>query len=192
MQINLTGFMEKNTSLFMKELWRLVISASKNPQGIPDEILEEQKAMHEKQVEAQKRVQEEIAKRMERHIGAKDTKATDPSPSAAAAAAVTTTATTASAPTSAPAKRRHRCVWRETYQYLCAGCQGRERKLCMSSLSRSCSAALQIRRWDRDTETDAKDSSKRSRQEEDSKSRSGQSRDSTRDRKDRSRKSERR
>merc|ERR1719399_622413 len=43
MQLYLTGFLEKHTSTFMKELWGLLISAQKNPMGIPDEFLERKK-----------------------------------------------------------------------------------------------------------------------------------------------------
>lgn len=32
LQIQLTGFLEKNTSLFMKELWALVVSATEGTQ----------------------------------------------------------------------------------------------------------------------------------------------------------------
>ncbi|CAM6015442.1 unnamed protein product [Sphagnum balticum] len=39
-QIQLTGFMEKNTGRFMKELWILLTSAQKNLSGIPQEFLD--------------------------------------------------------------------------------------------------------------------------------------------------------
>lgn len=35
MQVYLTGFLEKNTGLFMKELWGQLASAQSNPSGIP-------------------------------------------------------------------------------------------------------------------------------------------------------------
>lgn len=40
-QIQLTGFMEKNTGKFMKELWTLLLSAEKNASGVPQQFLDE-------------------------------------------------------------------------------------------------------------------------------------------------------
>ncbi|KAK4764482.1 hypothetical protein SAY87_013920 [Trapa incisa] len=40
-QISLTGFMEKNTSKFMKELWNLLLSAQKNASGVPQQFLDD-------------------------------------------------------------------------------------------------------------------------------------------------------
>lgn len=39
-QISLTGFMEKNTVKFMKELWTLLISAQNNASGVPQQFLD--------------------------------------------------------------------------------------------------------------------------------------------------------
>jgi serine/arginine repetitive matrix protein 1 len=39
-QISLTGFMEKNTAKFMKELWTLLLSAQKNASGVPQQFLD--------------------------------------------------------------------------------------------------------------------------------------------------------
>ncbi|KAL5991782.1 hypothetical protein ACLOJK_012693 [Asimina triloba] len=39
-QIQLTGFMEKNTGKFMKELWTLLLSAQKNVSGVPQQFLD--------------------------------------------------------------------------------------------------------------------------------------------------------
>lgn len=39
-QIQLTGFMEKNTGKFMKELWSLLLSAQKNISGVPQQFLD--------------------------------------------------------------------------------------------------------------------------------------------------------
>ena len=44
MQLSLTGFMEKNTGRFMKELWELLLSAQANPSGIPQQFLDEKAA----------------------------------------------------------------------------------------------------------------------------------------------------
>ena len=39
-QISLTGFMEKNTGKFMKELWSLLLSAERNASGVPQQFLD--------------------------------------------------------------------------------------------------------------------------------------------------------
>lgn len=39
-QISLTGFMEKNTGKFMKELWTLLLSAQQNASGVPQQFLD--------------------------------------------------------------------------------------------------------------------------------------------------------
>lgn len=39
-QISLTGFMERNTGKFMKELWTLLLSAQKNASGVPQQFLD--------------------------------------------------------------------------------------------------------------------------------------------------------
>jgi hypothetical protein len=43
MQIQLTGFLDKDTAPFCKELWKLCLSAQSNPQGVPKELLEAKK-----------------------------------------------------------------------------------------------------------------------------------------------------
>lgn len=43
MQIQLTGFLDKDTAAFCKELWKLCLSAQSNPQGVPKELLEAKK-----------------------------------------------------------------------------------------------------------------------------------------------------
>ncbi len=43
MQIQLTGFLDKETPPFCKELWKLCLSAQTNPQGVPKELLEAKK-----------------------------------------------------------------------------------------------------------------------------------------------------
>ncbi|KAH7417544.1 PWI domain-containing protein [Cadophora sp. MPI-SDFR-AT-0126] len=43
MQIQLTGFLDKDTAAFCKELWNLCLSAQSNPQGVPKELLEAKK-----------------------------------------------------------------------------------------------------------------------------------------------------
>lgn len=39
-QIQLTGFMERNTGKFMKELWSLLLSAQQNVSGVPQQFLD--------------------------------------------------------------------------------------------------------------------------------------------------------
>lgn len=43
LQIKLTGFLDKDTAKFCKELWNLCLSAQSNPQGVPKELLEAKK-----------------------------------------------------------------------------------------------------------------------------------------------------
>jgi serine/arginine repetitive matrix protein 1 len=43
LQISLTGFLDKDTPKFCKELWKLCLSAQSNPQGVPKELLEAKK-----------------------------------------------------------------------------------------------------------------------------------------------------
>lgn len=43
LQIQLTGFLDKDTPKFCKDLWNLCISAQENPQGVPKELLEAKK-----------------------------------------------------------------------------------------------------------------------------------------------------
>lgn len=43
LQIQLTGFLEKDTPAFCKELWKLCLSAQSSPQGVPKELLEAKK-----------------------------------------------------------------------------------------------------------------------------------------------------
>lgn len=40
LHIELQPFLEKNTSLFMKELWALLNSASQNESGVPQQLLD--------------------------------------------------------------------------------------------------------------------------------------------------------
>ncbi|PWW78851.1 hypothetical protein C7212DRAFT_349407 [Tuber magnatum] len=65
-QINLTGFLEKDTPAFCKQLWELLLSAQSNPQGVPMELLEKkkeelrrEKAVVEERTEQQHRKREE-------------------------------------------------------------------------------------------------------------------------------------
>ncbi|KAL2752284.1 hypothetical protein ACRALDRAFT_1032342 [Sodiomyces alcalophilus JCM 7366] len=43
LQIQLTGFLNKETASFCEELWSMLLSAQGSPQGIPKELLEAKK-----------------------------------------------------------------------------------------------------------------------------------------------------
>ncbi|KAG8675204.1 hypothetical protein FPOAC1_001181 [Fusarium poae] len=43
LQIQLTGFLDKDTAPFCKDLWKLLLSAQSSPQGVPKELLEAKK-----------------------------------------------------------------------------------------------------------------------------------------------------
>ncbi|XP_008674710.1 uncharacterized protein [Zea mays] len=63
-QIQLTGFMEKNTVKFMKELWSLLLSAQQNASGVPQQFLDEKEAeIHQKKDD---RSAQEIQKKPEK------------------------------------------------------------------------------------------------------------------------------
>ncbi|XP_019053952.1 PREDICTED: serine/arginine repetitive matrix protein 1-like [Nelumbo nucifera] len=65
-QIHLTGFMEKNTGKFMKELWTLLLSAQKNASGVPQQFLDaKEEETRKKKVEAD-RIKLEIQKKKEK------------------------------------------------------------------------------------------------------------------------------
>lgn len=53
-QIQLTGFLEKNTGKFMKELWGLLLSAQDNASGVPQQFLDaKQEEMRKRKVSFQ-------------------------------------------------------------------------------------------------------------------------------------------
>ncbi|KAM0446899.1 hypothetical protein ACHAO4_009050 [Trichoderma viride] len=55
LQIQLTGFLDKETAPFCKELWKLLLSAQGNPQGVPKELLEAKKLeLMQEKIEADK------------------------------------------------------------------------------------------------------------------------------------------
>jgi len=69
LQINLTGFLERNTKSFVLELWKMLISASRSATGIPDEMLEKKKQeILEKKMERD-RLEESRRKRDDRRRG---------------------------------------------------------------------------------------------------------------------------
>jgi serine/arginine repetitive matrix protein 1 len=62
LQINMTGFLAKNASSFVKDLWSLLLDAQESESGIPSQFVEEQKnEMMFKQAEAQ-RIKEALEK----------------------------------------------------------------------------------------------------------------------------------
>eukprot|EP00267_Zea_mays_P043051 XP_020395102.1 PWI domain-containing protein C825.05c-like isoform X2 [Zea mays] len=62
--VKLTGFMEKNTVKFMKELWSLLLSAQQNASGVPQQFLDEKEAeIHQKKDD---RIAQEIQKKPEK------------------------------------------------------------------------------------------------------------------------------
>ncbi|EFW14363.1 SRm160/300 splicing coactivator [Coccidioides posadasii str. Silveira] len=73
LQIQLTGFLDKDTPKFCKDLWNLCLSAQSNPQGVPKELLEakkleliQEKLDAEKAAEeARQRKEEELARERE-------------------------------------------------------------------------------------------------------------------------------
>ncbi|RKF55361.1 putative pwi domain mrna processing protein [Golovinomyces cichoracearum] len=58
-QIQLTGFLDKDTASFCKELWKLCLSAQTNPQGVPKQLLEAKKLeLIQEKIEAEKSAEE--------------------------------------------------------------------------------------------------------------------------------------
>lgn len=59
LQISLTGFLDKDTPRFCKELWNLCLSAQSNPQGVPKELLEAKKLeLLQEKIDAEKTAEE--------------------------------------------------------------------------------------------------------------------------------------
>ncbi|KAF5191992.1 Serine/arginine repetitive matrix protein [Thalictrum thalictroides] len=64
-QIQITGFMEKNTGKFMRELWGLLLSAQKNASGVPQQFLDaKEEEIRMKKIETD-RITHEIQKKKE-------------------------------------------------------------------------------------------------------------------------------
>jgi serine/arginine repetitive matrix protein 1 len=63
-QINITGFLESKTKIFMKELWSLLISAQNNIHGIPTEMLEQKK----QELEKERREKELISQKLQEDL----------------------------------------------------------------------------------------------------------------------------
>ncbi|OJJ34004.1 hypothetical protein ASPWEDRAFT_173437 [Aspergillus wentii DTO 134E9] len=59
LQIQLTGFLDRDTAKFCKELWSLCLSGQENPQGVPKELLEAKKLeLIQEKIEAEKAAEE--------------------------------------------------------------------------------------------------------------------------------------
>ncbi|OZJ03625.1 hypothetical protein BZG36_03730 [Bifiguratus adelaidae] len=71
LQINLTGFLEKNAQKFVLELWKLLLDAQNSLGGIPTVFLEQKKEELRKKKLEDERILEEIKKRKEREDGDK-------------------------------------------------------------------------------------------------------------------------
>ncbi|XP_052148029.1 uncharacterized protein LOC127766898 isoform X2 [Oryza glaberrima] len=65
-QIQLTGFMEKNTVKFMKELWSLLLSAQQNASGVPQQFLDAKEAEIQQKKAEESRIAQEIQKKREK------------------------------------------------------------------------------------------------------------------------------
>ncbi|KAI9765102.1 MAG: hypothetical protein M1840_007809 [Geoglossum simile] len=64
LQIQLTGFLDRDTAKFCKELWSLCLSAQSNPQGVPKELLEAKKLeLLQEKIDAEKAAEEARRKR---------------------------------------------------------------------------------------------------------------------------------
>ncbi|XP_057456145.1 uncharacterized protein LOC130747280 isoform X3 [Lotus japonicus] len=65
-QIQITGFMEKNTVKFMKELWTLLLSAQKNASGVPQQFLDAKEEELQKKKAENERIASEIQRKKEK------------------------------------------------------------------------------------------------------------------------------
>nr|XP_012573158.1 serine/arginine repetitive matrix protein 1 isoform X2 [Cicer arietinum] len=65
-QIQITGFMEKNTGKFMKELWTLLLSAQKNASGVPQQFLDAKEEELLKKKAESDRITSEIQRKKEK------------------------------------------------------------------------------------------------------------------------------
>ncbi|KAI3733079.1 hypothetical protein L1987_64296 [Smallanthus sonchifolius] len=64
-QISLTGFMEKNTGKFMKELWTHLLSAQQNASGVPQQFLDAKEEETRKKQEDMDRITRELKRTKE-------------------------------------------------------------------------------------------------------------------------------
>ncbi|KAL0435010.1 UNVERIFIED_CONTAM: Serine/arginine repetitive matrix protein 1 [Sesamum radiatum] len=64
--ISLTGFMERNTGKFMKELWALLLSAQQNVSGVPQQFLDAKEEETKKKKAETDRIANEIHRKKEK------------------------------------------------------------------------------------------------------------------------------
>jgi len=62
MTINMTGFMENQTTTFMTELWELLLSAQKEPSGIPQQLIREKLDEKQRKMVEIEKAQEKLQK----------------------------------------------------------------------------------------------------------------------------------
>ncbi|KIX10319.1 uncharacterized protein Z518_01401 [Rhinocladiella mackenziei CBS 650.93] len=73
LQISLTGFLDKDTPKFCKELWGLCLSAQTNPQGVPKELLEAKKLeLIQEKIDAEKAAEEAKSRKDQEQIRERD------------------------------------------------------------------------------------------------------------------------
>ncbi|KAL6524260.1 hypothetical protein OROGR_016694 [Orobanche gracilis] len=65
-QISLTGFMERNTGKFMKELWALLLSAQQNVSGVPQQFLDAKEEETKRKKAETDRIANELRKKKEK------------------------------------------------------------------------------------------------------------------------------
>eukprot|EP00238_Polyblepharides_amylifera_P007435 CAMPEP_0196587410 /NCGR_PEP_ID=MMETSP1081-20130531/57393_1 /TAXON_ID=36882 /ORGANISM="Pyramimonas amylifera, Strain CCMP720" /LENGTH=534 /DNA_ID=CAMNT_0041909593 /DNA_START=92 /DNA_END=1696 /DNA_ORIENTATION=+ len=63
MMVNLTSFLEKNASLFMKELWAMLVSAQESEDGVPMQLIRAKEEEIRKRKEEIARIQESLLKK---------------------------------------------------------------------------------------------------------------------------------
>ncbi|TNV77303.1 hypothetical protein FGO68_gene4089 [Halteria grandinella] len=62
MQVQLTGFLEDKASIFMKELWNLLLSAQADPSGIPPELIREKLDERQRKLEKLQQTEKQLQK----------------------------------------------------------------------------------------------------------------------------------
>ncbi|CAN0084717.1 unnamed protein product [Ectocarpus sp. 12 AP-2014] len=67
LQLQLTGFLEKSTGMFMEELWGLLVDAQSSLGGIPSAFLQDKKQELLQQKEEEAKQEEELRRRMVEH-----------------------------------------------------------------------------------------------------------------------------
>ncbi|KAI9878258.1 MAG: hypothetical protein M1830_001437 [Pleopsidium flavum] len=73
LQIQLTGFLDKDTARFCKELWTLCLSAQSNPQGVPKELLEAKKLeLIQEKIDAEKAAEEARRRKEQERVRDRD------------------------------------------------------------------------------------------------------------------------